>query len=86
MDVVYNHTYSLDSCLNRIVPYYYYRFGSDGSPANGSGCGNETASNRAMCRKYIVDSVRYLAEEYQLDGFRFDLMALHDLDTMQAVE
>ena len=86
MDVVYNHTYSLDSCLNRVVPYYYYRFNTDGSAANGSGCGNETASERAMCRKYIVDSVRYWAEEYRLDGFRFDLMALHDLETMQAVE
>ena len=86
MDVVYNHTYDVDSCLNRIVPYYYYRYGYDGSPSNGSGCGNETASDRVMCRKYIVDSVRYWAEEYQLDGFRFDLMALHDLETMQAVE
>ena len=86
MDVVYNHTYSLDSNLNRIVPYYYYRFNFDGSAANGSGCGNETASERIMCRKYIVDSVRYWAEEYKLDGFRFDLMALHDLETMQAVE
>ena len=86
MDVVYNHTYSIDSCLNRIVPYYYYRFGADGSPSNGSGCGNETASDRVMFRKYIVDSVRYWAEEYKLDGFRFDLMALHDVDTMQAVE
>lgn len=86
MDVVYNHTYALDSCLNRIVPYYYYRFNPDGSAANGSGCGNETASNRVMCRKYIVDSVRYWAEEYKLDGFRFDLMALHDVQTMQAVE
>ena len=86
MDVVYNHTYSLDSNLNRIVPYYYYRFSADGTAANGSGCGNETASNRIMCRKYIVDSVRYWAEEYKLDGFRFDLMALHDLETMQAVE
>ena len=86
MDVVYNHTYALDSCLNRIVPYYYYRFNPDGSAANGSGCGNETASNRIMCRKYIVDSVRYWAQEYKLDGFRFDLMALHDVQTMQAVE
>ena len=86
MDVVYNHTYALDSNLNRIVPYYYYRFNPDGSAANGSGCGNETASDRVMCRKYIVDSVRYWAEEYQLDGFRFDLMALHDVETMQAVE
>ena len=86
MDVVYNHTYSVDSCLNMIVPYYYYRFNGDGSPANGSGCGNETASDRIMCRRYIVDSVRYWAEEYKLDGFRFDLMALHDTETMQAVE
>ncbi len=86
MDVVYNHTYSLDSNLNRIVPYYYYRFNADGSASNGSGCGNETASERIMCRKYIVDSVRYWAEEYKLDGFRFDLMALHDVETMQAVE
>ena len=86
MDVVYNHTYSLDSNLNRIVPYYYYRFAEDGNPSNGSGCGNETASERAMYRKYIVDSVVYWATEYKVDGFRFDLMALHDVDTMQAVE
>ena len=86
MDVVYNHTYSVDSCLNRIVPYYYYRYNGDGTPSNGSGCGNETASDRVMFRKYIVDSVRYWAQEYKLDGFRFDLMALHDLETMQAVE
>ena len=86
MDVVYNHTYSADSCLNRIVPYYYYRYDGLGKLSNGSGCGNETASERLMMRKYIVDSVRYWAEEYHVDGFRFDLMALHDLDTMQAVE
>ena len=86
MDVVYNHTFSLDSNLNRIVPYYYYRFTYDGSPSNGSGCGNETASERAMFRKYMVDSVCYWAKEYQLDGFRFDLMALHDLETMRQIE
>ena len=86
MDVVYNHTYSLDSNLNRIVPYYYYRFNADGSPSNGSGCGNETASERAMFRKYMVDSVCYWASEYQIDGFRFDLMALHDVETMQQIE
>lgn len=86
MDVVYNHTYALDSCLNRVVPYYYYRFAYDSSPSNGSGCGNETASDRVMFRKYMVDSVRYWAEEYKVDGFRFDLMALHDVTTMQAVE
>ena len=86
MDMVYNHTYSLDSNLNRIVPYYYYRFTAKGEPSNGSGCGNETASDRVMFRKYMVDSVRYWAEEYKLDGFRFDLMALHDVETMQAIE
>ncbi len=86
MDMVYNHTYSIDSCLNRVVPYYYYRYNGSGAPSNGSGCGNETASDRVMFRKYMVDSVRYWAEEYQLDGFRFDLMALHDVQTMQEIE
>lgn len=86
MDVVYNHTYEGNSCLNRIVPYYYYRFDGSGDWSNGSGCGNETASDRAMFRKYIVDSVTYWAKEYHVDGFRFDLMALHDVKTMQAVE
>ncbi|MBR0513598.1 MAG: type I pullulanase [Clostridia bacterium] len=86
MDVVYNHTYDANSCLNKIVPYYYYRYDAMGQPSNGSGCGNETASERPMMRKYIVDSVKYWASEYHIDGFRFDLMALHDLETMQAVE
>ena len=86
MDVVYNHTYDGNSCLNKIVPYYYYRFDSAGDWSNGSGCGNETASDRSMFRKYIVDSVTWWAKEYHVDGFRFDLMALHDLETMQAVE
>ena len=86
MDVVYNHTYDGNSSLNRIVPYYYYRFDTAGGWSNGSGCGNETASERAMFRKYMVDSVRYWAEEYHVDGFRFDLMALHDVQTMQEIE
>jgi len=86
MDVVYNHTYEGNSCLNRIVPYYYYRFDSSGEWSNGSGCGNETASERAMFRKYMVDSVCYWAKEYHVDGFRFDLMALHDVQTMQEIE
>ncbi|MBQ5952392.1 MAG: type I pullulanase [Lachnospiraceae bacterium] len=86
MDVVYNHTYDGNSNLNKIVPYYYYRYTKDGKNSNGSGCGNETASERAMFRKYMVDSVTYWLTEYDLDGFRFDLMALHDVDTMQAVE
>ena len=86
MDVVYNHTYDGNSCLNRIVPYYYYRFDYMGDWSNGSGCGNETASDRAMFRKYMVDSVSYWAREYHVDGFRFDLMALHDVQTMQEIE
>ena len=86
MDVVYNHTYDINSCLNKIVPYYYYRYNASGAPSNGSGCGNETASERVMFRKYMVDSVSYWAKEYHIDGFRFDLMALHDVQTMQAIE
>lgn len=85
MDVVYNHTSeTADSNFNKIVPDYYYR--KDGETfSNGSGCGNETASERAMVRKYIVDSVVYWATEYKVDGFRFDLMGLHDIETMNAV-
>ena len=86
MDVVYNHTYDVNSCLNKVVPYYYYRYNANGAPSNGSGCGNETASERVMFRKYMVDSVSYWAREYHIDGFRFDLMALHDVETMQAIE
>ena len=86
MDVVYNHTFSADSNFSKIVPYYYYRYTPSGDLSNGSGCGNETASERAMFSKFMVDSVTYWAKEYHLDGFRFDLMALHDIDTMQAIE
>lgn len=86
MDVVYNHTYDLGSNFNKIVPYYYYRYTSSGAPSNGSGCGNETASDRAMFRKYMVDSVKYWQSEYNVDGFRFDLMGLHDVTTMQQIE
>ncbi len=85
MDVVYNHTYSVDSWFQRTVPYYYYRQNADGSFSNGSVCGNDTASERLMYRKYMVDSVLYWAREYHLDGFRFDLMGLHDVETMNAV-
>lgn len=86
MDVVYNHTYvSADSNFNKIVPGYYYRMNEDGSFSDASGCGNETASERAMVRKYIVDSVVYWAKEYKIDGFRFDLMGIHDIETMNAV-
>ena len=86
MDVVYNHTYDANGSFNRIVPYYYYRYSETGVNTNASGCGNDTASERYMFGKFMADSVRYWAEEYHLDGFRFDLMGLHDLATMQKVE
>ncbi len=86
MDVVYNHTYDGNSSLNKIVPYYYYRYTSSGANSNGSGCGNDTASERYMYRKFMVDSCAYWMREYHLDGFRFDLMGLHDTVTMQAIE
>lgn len=87
MDVVYNHTcQGADSNLNRIVPGYYHRIAQDGSYSNGSSCGNELASERAMVRKYIIDSVTYWMEAYHVDGFRFDLMGLLDLETMQEIE
>lgn len=86
MDVVYNHTYkSIDSNLNKTVPGYYYRMEENGEFANGSGCGNETASDHKMMRKYMIDSICYFAKEYHIDGFRFDLMAIHDIDTMNAI-
>ncbi|ABX42665.1 type I pullulanase [Lachnoclostridium phytofermentans] len=86
MDVVYNHTYTAgDSNFTSLVPGYYYRTDINGNFTNGSGCGNETASERAMVRKFIVDSVVYWATEYKVDGFRFDLMGLHDIETMNMV-
>ncbi len=86
MDVVYNHTYDANSAFNRIVPYYYYRYTPTGANSSASGCGNDTASERKMFRKFMVDSVTYWAKEYNLDGFRFDLMGLHDLETMRQIE
>ncbi|SFD35923.1 type I pullulanase [Clostridium uliginosum] len=86
MDVVYNHTYEThNSNLNLIVPNYYYRQNPDGSFSNGSGCGNELASERMMVRKFIIDSILYWAKEYHIDGFRFDLMGLHDIETMKEI-
>ena len=82
MDVVYNHMYRSDNVLNRAVPLYYFRQNEDGSLSNGSGCGNEFASERPMARKYFLDSVLYWAQEYHIDGFRFDLMGLYDVETM----
>ena len=82
MDVVYNHMYHSDNVLNRAVPLYYFRQNEDGSLSNGSGCGNEFASERPMARQYFLDSVLYWAQEYHIDGFRFDLMGLYDVETM----
>lgn len=84
VDVVYNHTFrSKDSNFNVLVPNYYYRTLADGSFSNGSGCGNEIATKRPMVRKFIIDSLLYWVNEYKVDGFRFDLMALIDIDTME---
>ena len=80
MDVVYNHTYNTQYCFNQLVPDYFYR-----PNQNTSGCGNDVASERSMVRKFIVDSVKYWASEYHLDGFRFDLMGILDVETMNAV-
>lgn len=86
MDVVYNHTYdTADSNFNKIMPDYYYKINDDLSYNNQSGCGNATRSESAMYRKFMIDSVSYWAEEYNLDGFRFDLMGIHDLDTMNQI-
>lgn len=86
LDVVYNHTYfAKESVFNQTVPGYFYRQKRDGTWANASGCGNEMATERAMVRKYIIDSLKYWAEEYHVDGFRFDLMGIYDLETMKAI-
>ena len=86
MDVVYNHTFAReDSFFHRVMPWYYHRIWKDGSFCNGSGCGNEIASERYMVRRFIVDSVRYWAEEYHIDGFRFDLMGLMDVETLNQI-
>jgi len=86
MDVVYNHTYDAMGCaLGKVVPYYFYRMNEDGTFANGSGCGNETASDHEMMRRFMVESVCYWAREYHIDGFRFDLMGIHDQETMRQI-
>jgi len=86
MDVVYNHTYRLDSWLWRTVPWYHYRQKPDGTESNGSGCGSEIASERSMCARYILDSILYWAEEYHMDGFRFDLMGILDVELMNRIQ
>lgn len=86
LDVVYNHTYNMiDSPFERTVPGYFYRKKPDGTYADGSACGNETASERAMMRKYMIESVLYWINEYHIDGFRFDLMGIHDIETMNQI-
>lgn len=86
MDVVYNHVYNASEfCFNKIVPGYFTRIDEDGKYSNGSGCGNDTASERTMVRKYIVESVKYWADEYHIDGFRFDLVGLIDTQTINEI-
>ena len=86
MDVVYNHVFDAESfCFNKIVPQYFSRVAANGVYSNGSACGNDTASERAMVQKYIIDSVKYWASEYHIDGFRFDLAGLIDTETINAV-
>ena len=85
MDVVYNHTYSVDSCFNYSVPEYYYRMTATGGYSQQSGCGNDTASERAMYRKYMREMLLYWTNEYHIDGYRFDLMGVHDGETMNLI-
>lgn len=86
MDVVYNHVYDAGNfCFNQIVPGYFSRIDNNGNYSNGSCCGNDTASERSMVRKYIVDSVNYWADEYHIDGFRFDLVGLIDIQTLNEI-
>ena len=86
LDVVYNHTTATENCgFELTVPGYFYRMREDGSFADGSGCGNETASEKPMMRKYMVESLEYWVKEYHIDGFRFDLMAIHDIETMNLI-
>ena len=86
LDVVYNHTYDIDhSNFQKTYPDYYYRKNADGTYSNGSGCGNETASEKPMMRKFMMESVKYWINEYHIDGFRFDLMGCHDIETMNQI-
>ena len=86
LDVVYNHTTDASKTgFERTMPGYFYRMAEDGSFYNGSGCGNETASEQAMFRKYMIESLEWWMNEYHIDGFRFDLMAIHDIETMNVI-
>jgi pullulanase len=86
MDVVYNHTMLTEnSWFNQLVPGYYYRQTADGHFSNATACGNETASERPMMRKFMLESLKYWVQEYHVDGFRFDLMGVHDIETMNSI-
>ncbi len=86
LDVVYNHTYDIEhSNFQKLYPDYFYRKAADGSYSNGSGCGNETASEKDLMREFMIGSVKYWIDEYHIDGFRFDLMGVHDIETMNAI-
>lgn len=86
LDVVYNHTFDIkNSNFQRINPDYFYRKTADGKYSDGSGCGNETASEKPLMREYMIESTKYWAEEYHIDGFRFDLMGVHDIETMNLI-
>ena len=86
LDVVYNHTYDIEhSNFQRTYPDYFYRKTADGQYSNGSGCGNETASDKPMMRQFVLESVKYWINEYHIDGFRFDLMGVHDIETMNQI-
>lgn len=86
LDVVYNHTFDIEnSNFQRVNPDYFYRKTSDGKYSNGSGCGNETASEKQLMREYMVESIKYWINEYHIDGFRFDLMGVHDIQTMNLI-
>ncbi|MFO7882979.1 MAG: type I pullulanase [Kosmotogaceae bacterium] len=85
LDVVYNHTYDLDNPFQKLVPFYYYRITEEGSLSNGSGCGNEIATERNMVRHFIINSLKHWVKDYHIDGFRFDLMALLGVDAMKKI-